>query len=655
MSHNFASDSEFDADSSSDSGYAGSSPCTQDPLDEVQKAKEAEVLWYRPHLEQMEEYLDREYPDSSTAEAITFHDKRLVTLDLRVQDGQALLDWEAKKKEEKAVERKDIRSEKKAEIERRFLADGWDKSDFDAEWAKHPHIKNNKVLRLTDRSWKIMKPQLEDFLTARRAQRHEENLPHRQQERRQQLEPFYNAYWSSLSTSHAATLPGLYDLLNFDAFSELWIPDDVNIDQTAWDAAVRKSNLAGSRQYIKTGFYELAVKAYRKSGAPARSPARPDASTDSEMNTLLARTTSVFLCQHKLRENATCGHAASYPAIIDHIVERHSRRMSADHHNGLPSRLSVDGTEYECEAGDWMLVEEEADIPPWVVALGQAIFEAIQPKERKGYTFRCRFKSCSGDDPTRLSFAQIAPEAPAEAEWHLTTPEASYDHNFVHRVPTRLETPGGVVLLPLVPSLHAAALYSRFVRHPIIYNFLPYGPFPSLAAFLTHLENRRRDQQIITFAIFDQSLILPPCDSSTDDTTRPERIAGQISFTKTDAGQRQAEMGAVILSPEFHRTHVLTHAAALALRYAFEELKLRRMQWYAHSGNKASPVAARRLGFRDEGVVRWEWVLPLGKVGEVGSEGPEGHPTRHVYVLGMGWDDWKGRVEGNLDTLIYTT
>ncbi|KAK4701629.1 hypothetical protein P7C70_g4601, partial [Phenoliferia sp. Uapishka_3] len=92
-----------------------------------------ELLWYRPHLDQTMKLLGREHPDPSTATAITFRDKRLVTLDCRAQrrsqDGQALLKWEAKKKREKAVDRRDIRSEKKAEIERRFLAAGWEESE----------------------------------------------------------------------------------------------------------------------------------------------------------------------------------------------------------------------------------------------------------------------------------------------------------------------------------------------------------------------------------------------------------------------------------------------------------------------------------------------------------------------------------------------
>lgn len=185
-----------------------------------------------------------------------------------------------------------------------------------------------------------------------------------------------------------------------------------------------------------------------------------------------------------------------------------------------------------------------------------------------------------------------------------------------------------------------------------MYQFLPYGPFPTLSAFLTHIEKRRRDPQVLTFAIFDQSLILPRAAPGTDEATRPERIAGQISFTKTDPVQRQAEMGAVILSPEFHRTHVMTHAGTLVLKYAFAALGLRRMQWYAHQFNQASPKAARRLGFLDEGVLRWEWVLPKGKEGLVGSEGVDGEGGRHVWVLAIGWDDWRGSVKEKLELLV---
>jgi len=44
-------------------------------------------------------------------------------------------------------------------------------------------------------------------------------------------------------------------------------------------------------------------------------------------------------------------------------------------------------------------------------------------------------------------------------------------------------------------------------------------------------------------------------------------------------------------------------------------LGLRRCQWRTTTLNKKSEAAALRLGFKEEGVLRAQWVLPEGKEG----------------------------------------
>ncbi len=71
------------------------------------------------------------------------------------------------------------------------------------------------------------------------------------------------------------------------------------------------------------------------------------------------------------------------------------------------------------------------------------------------------------------------------------------------------------------------------------------------------------------------------------------------------------------------------------------------MQWQANAENKASVRAAERIGFKVEGIQRWQRILPHGKSGKevIGREGEgcqEGlrGPGRDTAMLSMCWDDW---------------
>lgn len=92
----------------------------------------------------------------------------------------------------------------------------------------------------------------------------------------------------------------------------------------------------------------------------------------------------------------------------------------------------------------------------------------------------------------------------------------------------------------------------------------------------------------------------------------------------------------------------MTHAAALLLRWTFDDLLLRRVQWFAHEGNQASVRGGERLGLKVEGRLRWERVLLPGKEGVALPEWAREEEQaagrglgRHSVLLAIGWDDWK--------------
>ena len=62
------------------------------------------------------------------------------------------------------------------------------------------------------------------------------------------------------------------------------------------------------------------------------------------------------------------------------------------------------------------------------------------------------------------------------------------------------------------------------------------------------------------------------------------------------------EIGHIWFGPELQKTPGGTEALFLMLCYALDGLKYRRMQWRCNSLNEKSRQAARRLGFRFEGI-----------------------------------------------------
>lgn len=198
--------------------------------------------------------------------------------------------------------------------------------------------------------------------------------------------------------------------------------------------------------------------------------------------------------------------------------------------------------------------------------------------------------------------------------------------------------------------LSACTILSRFRADPLpaaprFQRHLPYPPVDSLAQWCRVMETCRRQPGTLLFAIFDQSLTFDtPPPAGTPDSQRLERLAGISGVHKSDDTNRLSEIGHVLTLPQFHRSHVTTHSATLLLRWLFDDLQLRRVQWFAHSSNVASIRAAERLGFKLEGILVWDRKLPLGKAGESlpgwGEEEAKG-PGRHSACLSMGWDDWR--------------
>ncbi|KAH7099875.1 acyl-CoA N-acyltransferase [Auriculariales sp. MPI-PUGE-AT-0066] len=116
-------------------------------------------------------------------------------------------------------------------------------------------------------------------------------------------------------------------------------------------------------------------------------------------------------------------------------------------------------------------------------------------------------------------------------------------------------------------------------------------------------------------------------------------FAGIIGLLNTSQENMTTEIGYVTVAQRWHRTHINTNMTGLLLRFCFDELKMRRVQWQAFSSNTPSINAAKRLGFELEGIQRWQRVLPIEREGVTRPGEP--NPGVHSAILAICWDNWE--------------
>ncbi|KAH7925793.1 acyl-CoA N-acyltransferase [Leucogyrophana mollusca] len=219
--------------------------------------------------------------------------------------------------------------------------------------------------------------------------------------------------------------------------------------------------------------------------------------------------------------------------------------------------------------------------------------------------------------------------------------DKAYDVNFCF--PIRELENERVKLTPFVPSVHAEPFHLGSAPHQELWQFLPFGPFSDTTSLLKELIEGRiqPDPAIVLFAIIDKTR--PPSESP---------LAGVLGYLNTSQANLSTEIGFVIVLPPFQRTHVTTNAVGLLMLYALDlpsqgGLGLRRLQWQANVLNTKSVRTAERMGFKREGTLRWERVLPGGR-GKMHNGIPlrEGDPRpgtlgRDTAMLALCWDDWE--------------
>jgi len=159
------------------------------------------------------------------------------------------------------------------------------------------------------------------------------------------------------------------------------------------------------------------------------------------------------------------------------------------------------------------------------------------------------------------------------------------------RVPARDVISGRFVdLEPQDAARHTAELFEaghgseEALR---IWDYLAYGPWPDEATYTATLRKQSASFDPIFFAVRSHAT---------------GRAAGQTSMMDIHAENGVIEIGNIWFGPDLQRTRGATEALYLMIRHAMDDLGYRRMQWRCNSLNAKSRQAARRLGFRFEGI-----------------------------------------------------
>ena len=91
------------------------------------------------------------------------------------------------------------------------------------------------------------------------------------------------------------------------------------------------------------------------------------------------------------------------------------------------------------------------------------------------------------------------------------------------------------------------------------------------------------------------------------------QVIGATRFWKIDRKNRKLEIGGTWLSASWQRTFVNTEAKYLLLRAAFDEMACVRVQLTTDESNIKSRTAILRLGAKEEGIIRYERIMPNGR------------------------------------------
>lgn len=129
---------------------------------------------------------------------------------------------------------------------------------------------------------------------------------------------------------------------------------------------------------------------------------------------------------------------------------------------------------------------------------------------------------------------------------------------------------------------------------PLLWDYLPYGPFPERTAFDAWLAANAASSDPLFFAVLDLA---------------SQRAVGLLSFLRMAPKDGCIEIGHIAFGRAMQRSPASTEAVYLLAQLAMGTLGYRRLEWKCNARNARSMRAAERLGFVYEGTFRQHMVI----------------------------------------------
>jgi RimJ/RimL family protein N-acetyltransferase len=144
-------------------------------------------------------------------------------------------------------------------------------------------------------------------------------------------------------------------------------------------------------------------------------------------------------------------------------------------------------------------------------------------------------------------------------------------------------------LEPLDAQRHAAELHIAYGKaaDDRDWTYMLFGPFADTASYREYIEHVTAQADPLHYAVLER---------------KTGSAVGTLALMRIDQANGVIEVGHVIFSPLLKRTPLSTEAQYLLMKHVFDDLGYRRYEWKCDSLNAPSRQAAKRLGFRFEGV-----------------------------------------------------
>ncbi len=153
-----------------------------------------------------------------------------------------------------------------------------------------------------------------------------------------------------------------------------------------------------------------------------------------------------------------------------------------------------------------------------------------------------------------------------------------------------------VRLEPLDPARHGDDLWQALQgpdSDPLLWDYLPYGPFGQRADFDAWLSRHAASQDPLFFAVVEPGI---------------GRAQGLLSYLNIATQHGSIEIGHICYGRVMQRSVQASEVIYLLARHAFAN-GYRRLEWKCNNDNARSKRAAERFGFSYEGLFRQHMVI----------------------------------------------